>query len=119
MVRLTDKKIIFEIETDTPGEDLKNIQKSLLMGIQLMNPEFNPLELETNPVYWLSVLIEHSLPDLKNYVGAYSPNKQLILPDNLTDKQAKMVREALLEIKTGINVKGVNPITSVLKEVAE
>ncbi|BDX39324.1 hypothetical protein CYCD_26790 [Tenuifilaceae bacterium CYCD] len=119
MVQLTDNKIIFEIETHTPGEDLKNIQKSLLMGIQLMNPELNPMDLEINPVYWLSVLIEHSLPDLKNYVGAYSPNKQLILPDNLTDKQAKMVREALLEIKTGINIKGVNPITTVLKETAE
>ena len=120
MVRFTEKALIIEIPTTEPDECLNNIQQSLLMSIQFMNPQMNPLDLEINPIYWISVLIENSLPELKAYKRGYNPEeKALILPEKLSKAQVECLRDAMFEISKGVKVRQKpNPITEILSEVA-
>jgi len=76
MVRLTNEKIIIEIPTNTAGEDLNNIQQSILMGIQFMNPQMNPMDADPNPVFWLTRLLENTLPSVKDYNKVYNNSKE-------------------------------------------
>ncbi|HCT31510.1 MAG TPA: hypothetical protein DIW31_12475 [Bacteroidales bacterium] len=118
MVRLTENRIIVEIPSDTPFEDLNSIQQSILMSIQFMNPSLNPMDRTPNPVFWLSNLLENTLPKLENYNKAYSPDKALLLPEKLNSKQIELLREALFELKSGEKVrKTPNPIVEIIKEL--
>lgn len=113
MVHFNEKSIVIEIESNMPSpEDVYNLQISIISAIQYLDPEFNVMALEINPVYYLLELLKATLPDLENYDKAYKPENCFQVPTRVTlnETQRQLLRSALM----GLN--GVEP-TGNAKEI--
>lgn len=62
MVRIEKNKLIIEIKTTTPHDELDAYQRAILRALQLLRLETEDLS-GTEPVYFLSELLSHLLLD--------------------------------------------------------
>jgi hypothetical protein len=70
MVTIKKTKLIIEIDTDCPIDDLEAYQKGIIEALKLMPKE--AIQKEYNPVSILSDLLSHLIPTYKQLKAGFS-----------------------------------------------
>jgi hypothetical protein len=119
MVQINQEARNLAIELEgCDAEGLVDIQFAIIELVR----NFNWKELQwdmSNTMYHTMNLLEATLLNEQQMKRALIDNNYLEYPENMSEKQRKLIDAALFEIRTGNIVQGRNPITKILMDLEQ